>query len=153
MSQVVAIAAGSAGGGLLVLLLLFVALVSTIVCLASQKRKVYNSSSPLSQTTNEYFNKPAGDKKFTTETNVAYKPVVRTETGNAGFEIMHGSTEQRLSTENQASELDMEQNVAYESSNTAQVSLSTNVAYYVSGRQLEENIYENDLADDQYDYI
>ena len=85
MSQVIAIAAGSAGGGLLVLLLLFVAIISTIFCLASQKRKVYNSSSS-SQTANEYFNK-TGDEKFTTETNVAYKPVVRTETANAGFEI------------------------------------------------------------------
>ena len=80
-------------------------------------------------------------------------PVVRTETANAAFEIMHGSSEQKLSTENQVSKLDMEQNVAYESSNTVQISLGTNVAYYESGRQLEENVYENDLADDQYDYI
>ena len=85
-----------------------------------------------------------GDK-VTTEANVAYKSVVRTETASAGFEIMHGSTEQKSSTENQVSKLDIEQNVAYESSNTAQISIDTNVAYYESGRQLEENVYENDL--------
>jgi lipopolysaccharide export LptBFGC system permease protein LptF len=152
MSQVVAIAAGSVGGGLVVMLLL-VALTSTIICLAaSQKRKVYNSSS--SQEINEYYNKPDHDQ-VTTETNVAYKSVVCTETANAGFDIMHGNTEQRLSTtEKQTSKLDIEQNVAYESSNAVQISLGTNVAYYESGRQLEENdYYENDLVDDQYDYI
>jgi hypothetical protein len=136
-------------------LLLLVALISTIIaCVASQKRKVYNLSS--SQTVNEYFNKPGtGDDKVTTETNVAYKSVMHTETANAGFDIMHGSTEQRLSTtENHVSNLDMEQNVAYESSNAVQISLGTNAAYYESGRQFEENdYYENDLADDQYDYI
>ena len=81
---------------------------------------------------------------------------MHTEIASAGFEIMHGSTKQKLSTENQVSKLDMEQNVEYyESSNTAQVSLGTNVAYYESGRQaeVEENVYENDVADDQYDYI
>ena len=127
------------------LLLLFVA---TIVYLASQKWKVYISSSS-SRTTNECFSK-AGDENFTTETNVA---VVHTETASADFEVMHGNMEQKPSTENQVSKLDMEQNVAYESSNTVQISLGTNVAYYESGRQLEENVYENDLADDQYDYI
>jgi hypothetical protein len=65
---------------------------------------------------------------------------------------MHNITEQQQSAaENWDSKLDMEQNVAYESANTAQISLSTNVAYYKSqGRQLEENTYENDPA---YDYI
>ena len=60
------------------------------------------------------------------------------------------ASEQQQSTENWDSKLDMEQNVAYESSNTAQISLGTNVAYYESGRQLEENVFENDY---QYDYI
>ena len=78
---------------------------------------------------------------------------MRTETGNAGFETMPGSTGQKSSTENQVSKLDMEHNVAYESSTTAQISLGTNAAYCESGRQLEENVYENDLPDDQYDYI
>ena len=72
------------------------------------------------------------------EQNVAYKS------------CMHEITEQQ-STENWVdSKLDMEHNVAYESSNTAQISLGTNVAYYESGRQLEENVYGNDY---QYDYI
>ena len=127
-------------------MLLLVAVIATIVCLVSQKWKVYNLSS--SQTV-EYFNKPGNENNIvTTETNVAYKPVVHTATG---IEIMHGSTEQRQSTKDWDSKLDMEQNVAYESSNTAQISLNTNIAYYKSGRQLEENDYENDLA--EYDYI
>ena len=66
------------------------------------------------------------------------------------YACMHDITEQQRSTENWDSKLDMEQNVAYESSNTAQISLGTNIAYYESGRQLEENVYENDY---QYDYI
>ncbi len=133
------------------MLLLLVALISTIACVASRKRKVHNSSS--SQTVNEYVSK-SGDDKFTTETNVAYKPVVHTETANAGIDIMYGSTKQRVTAENHVSKLDMEQNVAYESSNAVQISLGTNAAYYESGRQFEENdYYENDLIDDQYDYI
>ena len=127
-------------------MLLLVAIIATIVCLVLQKWKVYNLSS--SQMV-EYFNKPGNENiTVTTETNVAYKPVVHTATVNAGIEIMHGSTKQRQSTENWDSKLDMEQNVAYESSNAAQISLSTNIAYYKSGRQLEENDYDN-----EYDYI
>ena len=131
-------------------LLLLVAIISIIACFAPQKWKVYNVSSSQKVNDSEYFNKP-GDEEVTTETNVAYKPVVLTETASAGFEIMHGSTEQKSSTENQFSKLDMEQNVAYESSNTAQIPLGTNVAYYGSGRRLEENVYEN--GDQYYDYI
>jgi hypothetical protein len=48
----------------------------------------------------------------------------------------------------------MEHYVAYGSSTDAQIlSLTSNVAYCKSGTHLEENDYENDLADDQYDYI
>ena len=47
--------------------------------------------------------------------------------------------------------MNMEHNVAYGSSTDAQISLTSNAAYSKSGRQLEENDYENDLA--EYDYI
>ena len=145
--RVVAIAAGSAGGGVLLLLLL-VAITSTIVCLTMRKRKIYDLSE---NQTVENFSK---NDKIATDTNVAYKPVLHTTTVNAEFGIMHGITEPQQSTENGDSKLNMEQNMAYASSNTAQISLTSNVAYYSSKSEkpLEENYYENDQTE-HYDYI
>ena len=112
--------------------------------------------------------------------------LVRRRSTGGNYSTGKRASEQQQSTENWDSKLDMEQNVAYESSNTAQISLGTiaNIAYYESrksldtnmehnvaygsstdaqisltsnaaysksGRQLEENDYENDLA--EYDYI
>ena len=77
--------------------------------------------------------------------------LVRRRSTGGKYSTGRRASEQQQSTENWDSKLDMEQNVAYESSNTAQISLGTNVAYYESRRQLEENVYyENDY---QYDYI
>ena len=160
------------------MLLLVVIIISAFACLKSraQKWKVGNLS------TVTY----SSDENVNTETNVAYKPVLHTVTViSAGFEVKQGSTEQQqsMATENLDSKLDMEQNVAYgssestdaqisltsngaystsentniednvayESSNGTQISLSANIAYYKSERQLVENDYENDLA--EYDYI
>ena len=149
-SRIVAIAVGSSVGGSLIVLLLLVALIAIVItCLSSQKWKVHNSSSspmPVVKPSNE---------KVITESNIAYKSVQHAETINAGEEMTqcHGSGKQS-SGQNWDSKLDMEQNMAYESSSAAQISCSTkiNVAYYKSGRQLEENVYEIDGLD-EYDYI
>ena len=111
--------------------------------------------------------------------------LVRHRNTEGNYSTGRRASEQQQSTETWDSKLDMEQNVAYESSNTAQISLGINVAYSKSrkpldmnmehnmaygsstdaqisltsnaayskspGRQLEENDYENDLA--EYDYI
>jgi hypothetical protein len=61
---------------------------------------------------------------------------------------MDGITEQQqlTETENSDSKMDMEQNVKYESStdHDGQISLTSNVAYSKSVRQLEENNHENE---------
>ena len=82
------------------------------------------------------------------------KPTQHAETVNAGEEMTqcHGSVTQSTGQNWDAKQLDMEQNMAYESSNVAQISCSTNVAYYKSGRQLEENVYETDDLN-EYDYV
>ena len=80
------------------------------------------------------------DSKLDMEQNVAYGSSTDTQTSltsNGAYSTSENTN--------------LEDNVAYESSNGAQISLSANVAYYKSGRQLEENDYENDLA--EYDYI
>jgi hypothetical protein len=66
-------------------------------------------------------NYSTGRRASENKVSVEYKP------------CMHKITEQQQSAaENWDSKLDMEQNVAYESLNMAQISLSTNVAYYKS---------------------
>ena len=81
-----------------------------------------------------------------TVTSVAYKPVLHTLTINAGFEIAHGITKQQQLTENRDSKVDMEQNMAYGSSadhDDAQMPLTSNVAYCISGKPLNVNMEEN----------
>ena len=135
------------------MLLLLVALIAIVTtCLPSRKWKVRNSSCSQTPVVNECFNK-LGNETVATETNVAYKSVQHAETVNDGYEMTqcHGSVTQSTG-QNWDSKLDMEQNMAYETSNAAQMSCSTNVAYNKSGRQLEENVYEIDDLD-EYDYI
>ena len=80
------------------------------------------------------------DSKLDMEQNVAYG-------SSTDAQISLTSNGAYSTSEN----TNIEDNVAYESSNGTQISLSANIAYCKSGRQLEENDYENDLA--EYDYI
>ena len=95
-----------------------------------------------------------------TNTNAAYKQTATTSYSTE-LEVMYdtislveglSTTEPQQPTDNQHSRLNMEENVAYESSTATQMSLSTNVAYYMhkSGKALQENDH---YTDDQYDYI
>ena len=114
-----------------------------------RKWKIYDLP-PTNQTVENF-----SDDKIATNTNVAYKPVLHTATVNTDFGILHGISEPQQSTENRGSKLNMEQNVAYYAlSNTAQISLTLNVAYYKSRKPLEEleNYYENDQTE-YYDHI
>ena len=98
-----------------------------------------------------YFNK-LGNETVTTETNVAYESVQHAEAVNAGYEMIqyHGSIKQSTGQNwDGDAKLDMEQNMAYESSSAAQISFSTNVAYYTSGRQLEGDV---DETNDRHEY-
>ena len=68
--------------------------------------------------------------------------LVRRRSTGGNYSTGRRASEQQ-STESQDSKHDMEQNVAYESSNTAQISLGTNVAYYESGKPLNMNMEHN----------
>ena len=116
--RVIVIAAGSVGGSLLLL----VTIASTVIVL--WKWKTYNLSA---NQTFESTNKPI---------------TLHTATVNADFGVIHGITEQQ-SPENWDSKLDMEHNVAYGSSSDAQISLTSNVAYYKSGKHVNMNMEHN----------
>ena len=140
----------SVGGSLIVLLLLVAPIAIMIICISSRKWEVRNSSSSQTPVVNECFN----NETLATESNVAYKSVQHAETVNDGYEMTQCRGSNKQSTrQNWDSKLDMEQNMAYESSSAAQISFSTNVAYYKAGSQLEENVCETDGLDEYYDYI
>ena len=69
--------------------------------------------------------------------------LVRRRSTGGNYSTGRRASEQQQSTENWDSKLDMEQNVAYESSNTAQISVGTNVAYYESRKPLDMNMEHN----------
>ena len=149
-ARVVGIVGGSAGGGLLVLLLL-VAIMFTVVCFILKQQKVYNLPANV-----EYRNSKTSDIVITT--NAAYKSVQQTAADNVELQVVYdtagpgeSTNELQESNDNRDSKLIIEQNVAYESSAAAQISL--NVAYNISNKSGKALINGNDHDDDKYDYI
>ena len=69
--------------------------------------------------------------------------LVRRRSTGGNYSTGRRASEQQQSTESWDSKLDMEQNVAYESSNTAQISLGTNIAYYKSRKPLDMDMEHN----------
>ena len=71
--------------------------------------------------------------------------LVRRRSTGGNYSTGRRASEQQQSTESWDSKLDMEQNVAYESSNTAQnlISLSTNIAYSKSRKPLDMDMEHN----------
>ena len=136
------------------MLLILVAVTTAAVCVLHNimlKQKGFN-------TDNSKMSAEEG-KEIVTNTNAAYKQTATTS--YTELEVMYdttslveglSTTKPQQPTDNQHSTLNMDQNVAYESSTATQMSLSTNIAYYVhkSGKALQENDH---YTDDQYDYI
>ena len=136
------------------MLLLLVIFIATTIYLML-KRKISNTGMYNSKTSTEENKDTESNIYKCTNTNAAYK---QRATANNETEVTYdtinpveGTTELQGSTENRDSaKLNMEQNVAYESSTAAaQISLRSNIAYYKSGKSLEE--IDQD-CDDQYDY-
>ena len=86
-----------------------------------------------------------------TSTNAAYQQTI---TANTEIKVIinpvEGTTELQQSTENWDSKLNMEQNVAYQSSATAPISFYRSNITCCSSRKPPE---DNDHTDDQYDNI
>ena len=86
-----------------------------------------------------------------TSTNAAYQQTI---IANTEIKVItnpvEGTTELQQSNENWDSKLNMEQNVAYESSATAPISFYRSNITYCMSRKLAE---DNDRTDDQYDNI
>ena len=162
MEKIVTLAAGSGGGGLLVLLLLVV-LITAAACHVHNgilKRKGLANIHEYNSKTSVEEGKESNTYNTITNTNAAYK---QTDTANSTelevlydtISLVEDTTELQQSTENQDSKLNMEQNVAYESSTYTQISLrSSHVAYHNimqnSGKRLQEIDH---TVDDQYDYV
>ena len=116
-----------------------------IVCLALHKLKLCNVSH--NRVVEESMKSSNGNPA--TVTKASCKPVLHTQAINAEF---GGITKLQQSTD-WDSKLDVEQNVAYGSSNGTWISFISNVAYYNSGKppdmDTEENVAYGLPTDDQ----
>ena len=140
--NIVAIAAGSAGGGFMLLL---VTIVLSGTCLILKRK--------------DYINLPTTSKvrvevdEIVTNTNVAYKPVQQTATVQAvnphELNVTYDTAGQQGegTTDHEPQQAEATENRA--STDDAQISLTSNVAYHKFAKPLQEN----DHTYDQYDYI
>lgn len=135
------------------MLLLLVAIVTAAACVMHNNKLKRNGSNSTANVHDNYNSKTSAEQGK--ETNIYNKDtntnaVYNKQTGSANTELevlydtvgpVQGNIELQQSTEHEVCKLNVEQNVAYESSTAAKTSLRSNVAYntHKFGTPFQEN--------------